>query len=345
MARKQQDTAGADVAAVWKRQPKTHPYLIFHSQILINRSSGTARPFTPCSYTFALVGSHMLAEQGKKMVRVVGMIAAVLLALGLAAPAWAQAMGDMFVVGVAPHTSARVIIEQYQPVRAALAKALGRPVDIVTAPDFTEFARRAIAQDYDIAVTTGHQAELLRADADYAPLVTYQAEFLATLVVAAQSPMKKPDALDGTLVLGLNPSSLVTLWGLHWLRDNHVKPREVRFVSAADSVAQLVLAGDAAAGFMSLANFQKLPADVQARLRIQQSSKPMAGRVYMLNRRQAADHARVVAALKAFADTPEGRRYFDENKLAGYRDMGVAELKAMAPYADEVRQVLRGETR
>ena len=35
------------------------------------------------------------------------------------------------------------------------------PVEIVTAPDFTEFARRAMAQDYDIAITTGHQARLL----------------------------------------------------------------------------------------------------------------------------------------------------------------------------------------
>ncbi|HLO77201.1 MAG TPA: phosphate/phosphite/phosphonate ABC transporter substrate-binding protein [Magnetospirillum sp.] len=282
------------------------------------------------------------------MSRMLGMVAAVLVALGWAGLARAQApspAGEAFLVGVAPHTSARVIIEQYQPVRAALAQALGRPVEIVTAPDFTEFARRAVAQEYDVAVTTGHQAELLRADAGYAPLVTYKADFLAVLVVDRESPIKKPDGLNGTVVLGLNPSSLVTLWGLHWLRDKHVAPRQVRFVSAADSVAQLILAGDAAGGFMSLANFQKLPADVQDRLRIQESSQPMAGRVYMLNGRDAGLQAKVMAALKGFAASPEGLRYFSENKLDGYRDIGVAELKTMAPFADEVRQVLKGESR
>lgn len=262
-----------------------------------------------------------------------------------AGAARAESAAEPFVVGIAPHTSARVIIEQYQPVRAALAHALGRPVEIVTAPDFTEFARRAVAQEYDLAVTTAHQAELLRADADYAPLVTYKADFRAVLVVDKDSAMKTPDALNGTVVLGLNPSSLVTLWGLHWLRDNRVQPRQVRFVSAADSVGQLILAGEAAGGFMSLANFQKLPPEAQARLRVQESSRPMAGRVYMLNARQAALHGKIMSALKAFAGTNEGQKYFDDNKLDGYRDIGAAELKVMAPLADEVRQVLKGEAR
>lgn len=281
---------------------------------------------------------------GRDMARMVAMLGAFLAMLGLSTGAWAQAP-EPFVVGVAPHTSARVIIEQYQPVRAALSAALGRPVDIATAPDFTEFARRAVAQEYDLAITTGHQAELLRADSGYLPLVTYKADFLAVLVVGKDSPVKKPKQLDGTVVLGLNPSSLVTLWGLHWLRDNHVAPRDTRFVSAADSVAQLILAGDAAGGFMSLANFQKLSPDVQARLRIQESSKPMAGRVYMLNGRHSAVAGRVLAALKAFGSTPEGRVYFDENKLDGYRDIGADELKTMAPFADEVRKVLKGDSR
>jgi phosphonate transport system substrate-binding protein len=276
------------------------------------------------------------------MVRMLRLVSAVVAAMAFGVSAWAQAPApEPFQIGIAPHTSARVIIEQYQPVRAALAQALNRPVEIVTAPDFTEFARRAVDQEYDMVVTTGHQAELLRADAAYLPLVTYKADFRAVLVVDLHSAMKKPEALNGTVVLGLNPSSLVTLWGLHWLRDKHVTPRQTRFVSAADSVAQLILAGEAAGGFMSLANFQKLPADAQARLRIQETSQPMAGRVYMLNNRYAAARAKVLATLKAFAVTPEGLRYFEENRLEGYRDIGEAELRTMAPFADEVRQNLK----
>ncbi len=279
------------------------------------------------------------------MARVIGMVAAVLAAMAvLGAQAQIPApAAEPFVVGVAPHTSARIIIEQYQPVRAALAQSLGRPVEIVTAPDFTEFARRAMAQEYDLAVTTGHQAELLRSDAGYLPLVTYQADFRAVLVVDRGAAVTKPDGLNGQVVLGLSPSSLVTLWGVQWLRDNGVAPRQTRFVSAADSVAQLVLAGDAAGGFMSLANFQKLPPDAQAGLRILESSRPLAGRVYLLNGRHGPLRGPMMAALKAFAGSQDGKRYFQDNKLEGYREIGDGELAAMAPYADEVRTLLRDE--
>ena len=276
--------------------------------------------------------------------RLMGIVAALCIGM-MSVPVRAQTPAEpSFVVAVAPHTSARVIIEQYQPVRAALAAALGQPVEIITAPDFTEFARRAVAGQYDIAVTTGHQAELLRADSGYVPLLTYAASFRAVMVVGRDSPIRSAADLAGKVVLGLNPSSLVTLWGLHWLDGKGVKPRQTRYVSAADSVAQLILAGDAAAGFISLANFQKLPDDVQAGLRIQEQSAPLAGRVYMLNGRHAARRDLVLSALRSFAATAEGQRYFAENKLEGYRDITEAELQAMAPYADEVRRNLGGDT-
>jgi len=251
------------------------------------------------------------------------------------------AQAGSFRIGVAPHTSARVILEQYQPLRQFLEKALAEPVEIVTAPDFTEYARRAMNQEYDLAITTGHQARMLQADAHYLPLLTYKAEFKAIAVVAANSPARAAKDLKGGTVLGLSPSSLVTLWGLHWLKDAGVKGVTIRHVSAADSVAQLILSGEAVAGFMSTANFSKLAADVQARLRVLEESDALAGRVYLLNNREAARRAVVDKALWAFAETAEAKKYFESTKLDGYRKLRPKELEKMERYADEVRQVLR----
>ena len=97
-----------------------------------------------------------------------------------------------FRIGVAPHSSARVIVGMYQPLRTHLEQALGQPVDIVTAPDFTEFARRAMQQQYDLAITTGHQARLLQTDAGYLPLLTYQSDFRAVALVARDKPYQQP---------------------------------------------------------------------------------------------------------------------------------------------------------
>ncbi len=246
-----------------------------------------------------------------------------------------------FVIGVAPHTSARVIVEMYQPLRQYMEKALGVPVEIVTAPDFDTFARRGLAQDFDIAITTGHQARLLQVDAKYQPLLTYKADFKAVALVAAAGPITTATQLKGKPVLGLSPTSLVTLWGLHWLKDNKIAATSVKFVSASDSVAQLILSGEATAGFTSQANFQKLTPEVRAQLRILAESKPMAGRVYVLNNRRSADRKKIADLLWKFSETPEAKTYFTNNKLEGYRPLRNNELKEMDSFANEVRKIVK----
>lgn len=249
-----------------------------------------------------------------------------------------------FVLGIAPHTSARVIMEMYQPLRRTLEKQLGQPVEVQTAPDFTEFARRALNQDYDLAVTTGHQARLYQTDAGYLPMVTYKAEFKAVALVDRKGPVKNVSDLKGTTVLGLSQTSLVTLWGLHWLKQQKLADSTtVRYVSAADSVSRQVLAGEASVAFTSLANYQKLPVDQRDQLRILAESDAMAGRVYMLNKRWASKQSVVDKALWAFAASPEGEAYFAQNQLEGYRKLRPRELDAMDPYANETRQLISGK--
>ena len=263
------------------------------------------------------------------------LVAAVL--LSSVVPAGAQ---NTFIIGVAPHTSARVILQMYQPLRAYLEKSLAMPVEVRTAPDFNEFARRALDQEYDLAITTGHQARLLQTDAKYTPLLTYKAGFKTVAIVAANGPIRQAKDLKGKNVLGLSAASLVTLWGQHWLAKNGLDPVPVRYVSASDSVAQLVISGEAAAGFISSANFDVLAPDVRSQLRIIAESPLLAGRVYVLNSRWASKRKVVDAALWEFAKTPEAKQYFETKKLEGYRKLKPKELESMDPYAAEVRKVI-----
>ncbi len=254
-----------------------------------------------------------------------------------------RAEENVFHVGVAPHTSARVILEMYQPLRLALEKSLGQPVIIETAPDFTEFGRRALRQEYDIAITTGHQARIYEVDGGYQPLMTYKAEFKAVALVAQNSRFRTPADLKGTTALGLSPTSLVTLWGLHWLKKNNLNDLTIKYVSAADSVSHQVLAGEAGIAFTSLANFQKLPVEQQQALSILAESEPMAGRIYMLNQRRSAQFKKIEQALLSFANSPEGKAYLSQNKLDGYRPLRPRELDAMEPYAGEIRNQLKSK--
>lgn len=265
------------------------------------------------------------------------------LGTGLALSLGQSALAEQrpFVLGVAPHTSARVILEMYQPLRRHLEKALKQPVEVQTAPDFTEFARRALNNEYDIAITTGHQARLYQVDAGYLPLLTYSADFRAVALVDKRGKYQTPATLAGTTVLGLSATSLVTLWGLNWLEKQKIENVSVRYVSAADSASRQVLAGEASVAFASLANFQKLPPEQQDQLRILAESEPMAGRVYMLNPRWTKIAPTVDKALWAFAASNEGKAYFAENKLDGYRKLRPRELEAMDPYTAETRRLVR----
>lgn len=252
------------------------------------------------------------------------------------------AAADLLILGVAPHTSARIILEMYQPLRLHLEKEIGTPVDVVTAPDFTVFAQRGLQQEFDIAVTTGQQARLLQVDAGYLPLLTYKADFKAVALVAAASPYRRAADLQGKSALGLSPTSQVTVWGQHWLEDNGLKEMKIRYVSASDSVAQLLVAGEAAVGFTSLANYQKLTPELQQQLKILARSKSMAGRIYLLNKRRAGLQKKIEAALWSFASSEAGKEYFSTNRLEGYRLLERNELQSMDRYAAEVRRVLFG---
>ncbi|MDD2885594.1 MAG: phosphate/phosphite/phosphonate ABC transporter substrate-binding protein [Dechloromonas sp.] len=269
----------------------------------------------------------------------------VLLSLLLCLPAvmaWAGPPGKTaFRIGVAPHSSARVILQMYQPLRSYLEDVLQQPVQVVTASDFTEFARRGLKGEYDLAITTGHQARLFESDAAYLPMLTYRADFKAVLVVAQGSVYRVPADLAGSTVMGLSPSSLVTIWGSHWLHRNNVPNVDLRYVSASDSAVHLVTNGEASAAMVSLANYQNLKPEIRERLRVLDESLPLAGRVYMLAPRHKALRDRLLKALWAFAETPEAKAYFAQYKLQGYRPLGASELLEMAPYANEVRMALK----
>jgi phosphonate transport system substrate-binding protein len=69
----------------------------------------------------------------------------------------------------------------------------------------------------------------------------------------------------------------------------------------------------------------------------------MAGRIYMLNKRRANLQQKIEQALLSFAESPEGKAYFAQTKLEGYRPLRARELEAMEPYAGEIRQLLKSK--
>lgn len=249
---------------------------------------------------------------------------------------------NALVIGVAPHTSARALFASYQPLRLFLQTRLQRDVRIVSAPNFEEFMRRALAGRYDIAITTGHQARLLQTDMGWLPLLTYQADFRVVWIKAANNQaIGRLEDLNGRKVLSLGPGSLTWLWSRQQLAERGVVPANVGFVNASDSVAELIVSG-AAAGALSQAGVDQLNVNVGKQLHVFERSPSFLGRVYMLNPRLADEYTSLRQALDAFARTDAAQAYFQRSKLLGYRDVQLAELEAMEPYAQALREQIKG---
>jgi phosphonate transport system substrate-binding protein len=238
------------------------------------------------------------------------------------------------------------LLVSYQPLRLFLQTRLQRDVRIVSAPNFEEFLRRAMAGRYDIAITTGHQARLLQTDAGFLPLVTYQADFRVVWVKAANNQaIRRLEDLSGRKVLGLGAGSLTWLWSRQQLAERDVVPASVGFVSASDSVAELIASGAVAAAALSQANLDRLEARLSRQLQVFERSPSFLGRVYMLNPRHADDYATLRQALAAFALTDAAQMYFQRSKLMGYREVQSAELEAMEPYAQALREQIKDADR
>ena len=249
-------------------------------------------------------------------------------------------------LGIAPHTSARALFLSYRPLRLFLQEKLQREVRIVSAPNFEEFLHRALEGRYDIVITTGHQARLLQVDQGWLPLVTYQADFRVVLVKAVDNlKIQNLSDLNGRRFLSLGPGSLTAYWSQHYLQQHSIVPSRVDYVSASDSLAELIVSGVAEAGALSQVGIDQLAASVREKLFVFERSPAFLGRTYMLNPRLSAEYPRIRSALDEFASSAEGQGCFQRSQLIGYREILPSELEAMDPYAHELRKLMAERTK
>jgi len=60
--------------------------------------------------------------------------------------------------GIMPFNSTLALIKTHQPLRQALERHLGRPIEVYTEADYTSFVRESLAGRYDILITGPHFA-------------------------------------------------------------------------------------------------------------------------------------------------------------------------------------------
>lgn len=252
-------------------------------------------------------------------------------------------------VGLVPNVSARTLLTAFQPMRDYLARELQRPVEMVTAPDFTTFYQRTQRKEFDVVVTPAHFAWLAMREANYAPIATYQTELRGLLVVATESSIQKVEDLRGKKLGIVDPVAIVTLRGLQWLREHGLRANDdfsVRAISAHhNSVALAVGQGELDAAIIGSGPYRIMPDDIRSRIRVVGEVASVPNATYLVRGDWPVAYRREVqqTLLRFGNDTPAGIEFMKQYRYEGFKAMTPEMLKPMEPYAQQAKKLLQVE--
>lgn len=249
-------------------------------------------------------------------------------------------------LGVLPNVSARVILQNYRPVRALLERELGRTVEVSTAPDFKNFHARTLAGEYDLVVTAANLARLAMQDADYIALAIYEPPIPAVLVTAKAQPVKSVAELKGKKLALANPQSLVALRGLRWLGEQGLRVGSDFHTTHArndDSLGQLLTSGEAPLALLSMGEFRQIAEPTRSLLQVFDTIARVPGFMVLANPRQGAAAGRFKSLLLGLPAQPEGKEFLQVSGVQGLREPTEADLQAVDPYLEETRALLGAE--
>lgn len=239
-------------------------------------------------------------------------------------------------IGIAPHSSARIIYETHQDLKLFFERYFNRPVEIMTAKSFSEFSKRCNeGHSYDLILTSPNLALLAKNLAAYQPLMTYTKGLETTILSIA------PDVLDSPKrplrVVGQDPVSFSTLSAQSWLETKGlVEGKDIQYsyhTSASDSLATILISDNADLVIMSWPNYLKLNNDIKSKVTIFYHSPEAPSRIYLAKESNGLSLAEWEKGLSAFAQSPEGAKHLEVTKLEGFKMIpsnALDELKALA---------------
>jgi phosphonate transport system substrate-binding protein len=273
------------------------------------------------------------------------------LAAAVTAPLVASAAGvtpgadDTLVVGVLPNIAAAALMTQYESLKTYLERQNPQKVRIVLPANFKAFFDGTMRGDFDLAVAAPHFARVAQVDRGLIPLVMYEPRISALFISPLDTPLASPKDVRGKAVGFANPTSLVALYGLQWLRSQGLEPGkdyEVKGARTDMGVGRMMLTGDIAAAVMSNGELRALPPDESGRLKIVESFARIPNFIVLAHPRLgAARIARLKTQLKDFiTDRDEGAAFVRATGVTGIVDADDAVLRELDPYVVPTRRAM-----
>ncbi|WP_419769576.1 MAG: phosphate/phosphite/phosphonate ABC transporter substrate-binding protein [Candidatus Marinarcus sp.] len=232
-------------------------------------------------------------------------------------------------IGIAPHSSTRVILQSHQDLRLFLENYFKRSVQILTAKNFSEFTKRSnTGTYYDLILTSPNLAVLAQRLGGYTPIMTYT-KGLSTILLATNESILESKKLP-LHVIGLDPVSFPTLDAQEWLEKKGFEDGgkvNYTYTSATDSSISILLNNNADMIIMSLPNYIKLITKKNKdSVHVIYQSNPKPSRIYLAKTTDGITLKEWETALDAFSKSPEGKKHLEITKLEGFKKINPKDL-------------------
>lgn len=248
----------------------------------------------------------------------------------------AGAQQQEVVFGVYPYLTPTQIVEQFAPLRQYLAETLGRPVTMVSAPDFPAFIERTKKGEYDLAFTAPHMGRLAEKRDGYRHLAQTGYQIVVVVLARRDGGIASLDDLRGGSIAVGSRNSMTWQIVVEALKKRGLAPgKDIRLVETASfsNVMQAVLHGEATAAGTGTLLWDTASDEQRRTLRAIYRSAPVPGFLLMAGPRlDEAEQRKLREALPGFGKTPGGAAYFRATQHLDFRPVDAATMKRIDPF-------------
>lgn len=247
-------------------------------------------------------------------------------------------------VGIAPHSSPRILFESHIHIKLFLEAYFKREVELVTAKSFHEFSKLSHeGNTYDLIITSSHLALLAHTLAAYHPLMSYTQGIEIVVLSRTKEVLKTPKR--PLTVFAQGDISLSTLLGQSWLLSQGLEEgKDVVYhydISASDTLALLLVREEADMVIMSLPNYEKVQNELKQTMAVVYQSPSLPyNRTYAVKEGNGVTRLEWEEALKAFSLSRYGEEHLNVVTLGHFKMLSIDDLQGLETIALKTRKRL-----
>ncbi|MFC4160527.1 phosphate/phosphite/phosphonate ABC transporter substrate-binding protein [Chitinimonas lacunae] len=244
-------------------------------------------------------------------------------------------------IGIEPYFSPKLLLSSMQPLRQALTRSLGRPVILLTAPDYRQFVGHIVDHHYDLVIIGPHTARYAQLEAGYVPLLKGAAQLTALVIVKRHSPIDRLEALQNQPVALPNPLTATAMLGEELLNRQQISAR-LRYHDFHNAAALAVVRDEARAAIVNNTAFAHMPLELRDQLRVLAESRALPHMVLLVDSRVTpAERQRYSEAVANFLNANEqGRQFLARLGFYGASPIEAGDLSSVEPFMVELKRRL-----